>query len=514
MVNPDIEATPILNKKDDKTDNIKFIMNEKMARKLFGKRFEIYEKLHKKTPEKKKKSKLESSLSATKEILSMILPSSTSQLIMSGIFTSILFILFAFSYGFHNLLTILSLSITLLIITLSPLLERVPVIRIISLFISFLIPILIYTDFSLITILITAGVLIAVSILITTQNKVLRFFDNLIPAFTQFVSKHREGLFYILLLFFISYGYYEITQTKNFYNKWSTYINVSAIGLITGLIIFLLSKNVKHFGKLSLYIIVLVSIASLIIYGLSSLNISKQYINTTLSIIFGLLLITTILQFFYIYLKHNFKDLMKHPLFKLIYHIIFFIPCLIYSPKLTLNDEIITILTEVIIIGIYFVLPYAWKWYQQRNKIILLKDAVPIKNKKYISDWNELDVKYEYNVEFETFIHSLPSNYDSQGTKFVELFSFGNKPKFLYKRNTNTLMCMYENNELFKVKLPLQRWNNIHLKYTMGRLDVFINNELIYTHNGLITFIKNDPISYGDNPGISGGIRNIFVYKI
>jgi hypothetical protein len=144
-----------------------------------------------------------------------------------------------------------------------------------------------------------------------------------------------------------------------------------------------------------------------------------------------------------------------------------------------------------------------------------------------------LDPDYQYAISFWLFIDSAPPNTNPSYNKYTSILNFSQKPQIFYKAETNTLMVTMNQKDLMKTttnkmldfdengnriiliqpNFLLQKWNNIIINYNGGTLDIFINNELVKSANGVIAFRGNDLLTIGQDDGIYGGISNLVYYR-
>jgi len=144
-----------------------------------------------------------------------------------------------------------------------------------------------------------------------------------------------------------------------------------------------------------------------------------------------------------------------------------------------------------------------------------------------------LDPDYQYAISFWLFIDSAPPNTNPSYNKYTSVLNFSQKPQIFYKAETNTLMVTMNQKDLMATttnkmldfdengnriiliqpNFLLQKWNNIIVNYNGGTLDIFINNELVKSANGVIAFRENDLLTIGQENGIYGGISNLVYYR-
>ena len=119
---------------------------------------------------------------------------------------------------------------------------------------------------------------------------------------------------------------------------------------------------------------------------------------------------------------------------------------------------------------------------------------------------------YKYAVSFWLYINPMPSAGDSH----LSILNYGSNPNVMYNPKKNefsvfmqstTSNCneIQEPSELIPVfthlNVPLQVWFNVVLNYDGGRLDVFLNAELVKTSFDVISCIRYDELTIGDSIG-------------
>ena len=64
-----------------------------------------------------------------------------------------------------------------------------------------------------------------------------------------------------------------------------------------------------------------------------------------------------------------------------------------------------------------------------------------------------------------------------------------------------------------KSDIMLQKWNNMIINYSGGTLDIFLNNDLMKSVNGIVPYMKNDPLTVGSENGLYGGVCNVVYFN-
>ena len=127
---------------------------------------------------------------------------------------------------------------------------------------------------------------------------------------------------------------------------------------------------------------------------------------------------------------------------------------------------------------------------------------------------------YSYCMSFWLYINPMPS----YGDKFMSLLNYGNNPNVMYNPSKNdfsiymkspdpdctttTTIPIYTN-----MDIPLQKWFNVVLNYDSGRLDVFLNAELVKSSFDVISCIQYDALTIGENAGANAKICNLTYFR-
>jgi hypothetical protein len=127
---------------------------------------------------------------------------------------------------------------------------------------------------------------------------------------------------------------------------------------------------------------------------------------------------------------------------------------------------------------------------------------------------------YHYCMSFWLYINPMPS----YGDKNLSLLNYGNNPNVMYNPSkndfsvfmkspdsdcsTNVTVPIYTN-----MDIPLQKWFNVVLNYDSGRLDVFLNAELVKTSFDVISCIQYDALTIGENSGANAKICNLTYFQ-
>lgn len=261
-----------------------------------------------------------------------------------------------------------------------------------------------------------------------------------------------------------------------------------------------------------------------IMSSLINLMIKFNNIAIILNIIIILLIVVIGLALLWMFL---FKDMTtkdkKGQKLNFIIDFIFFIPCLLIELIEYIKDELnittntiwIVLIIEIIFIIFYLLFPLLSKKLATKGGDLLLKGPIYTNNKKIIAS-TQKDPNYSIGVQI--WINPQAPNTNVQYTKFTSLFNYGNRPNILYNGKTNTLKIMMKNkkNDLVTVyktnDFPYQSWLKFIIISRNGIVDIFLNNKLVGTLDGVVPYLSKDEISTGTKDGINGGIQNVIYF--
>lgn len=292
--------------------------------------------------------------------------------------------------------------------------------------------------------------------------------------------------------------------------------------IITGLTMFWVVYNIKHF---------------------SSSNIGSLILNIIIVLIVLILIYKTI----NVQLPKGNSN--KNGFFDMFLNIITFIPCLfskvfentknfvLNEYKITPFSSIIIIFVTIILFAIYFILPTVYNKIYLQNGKLLVNNPVYTDRQYQLGTYEELNgsdnFDYQYAISFWVFIDAAPPNSNASSQKYTSLLNFGEKPNVLYNSETNTLMVTMQQKDLQKTtknkltdfddkgnrilytnnNMLLQKWNNIVINYNGGILDIFLNGELVKSDIGVVPYYTLDNLTIGEENGVNGGICNVVYFN-
>jgi hypothetical protein len=243
----------------------------------------------------------------------------------------------------------------------------------------------------------------------------------------------------------------------------------------------------------------------------------------------------------------------KTAIFNLIINLILYIPCLLsgffdsivaiatgkeYS---TTTSSILLIIIAIILFILYIKLPSLEEKIAVQGGQLIINRPVQISNVSPLATYTELngssDFNYDYGMSFWFFIDAMAPNTNQSYANYTSILNYGNKPNISYNPSENTLRVTMEKidrtitpttkggskteyNDSYtqeivyeKKDILLQKWNNIIINYSGGTLDIFLNNELMKSVNGIVPYMRNDPLTVGSVNGLYGGVCNMIYFK-
>ena len=290
----------------------------------------------------------------------------------------------------------------------------------------------------------------------------------------------------------------------------------------------LLSFIFKAISSVGSIFFIIISIL-IIIYAISNFS---SFISNLIWFL-GILSIFGAIALLYKIFGNRLKDIdYKSPVFiRLFKNIILYIPCLLIDFADFISREIfktpkstwILLLIEIIIILAYFVLPIVFNKFMNvvSDHINLLKNPVYLNNPITLTDQVPYVVpkskNYHYGISLWFYINSNANNTRKSYTELTPIIKYGEKTQVFYDGLKEELVIKALDGtdnmiDIIKTKIPYQKWNNLVINYDGGYMDIFLNNELIISHWGIIPYMNYDSISAGSKNGIEGGLANINFY--
>ena len=223
---------------------------------------------------------------------------------------------------------------------------------------------------------------------------------------------------------------------------------------------------------------------------------------------------------------------------KLFIKIITFFPCLLiefidyikYQYGITTQPIIILFIVEVILIGLYFILPSLIEKIMYHNSTELINTTENTNIQKKLGSFQEVnyvtslnndskEFSYKFAISSWIYINSNPPETNPHYDEYTSILNIGDKPDTQFNVLKNKLrikMKTQGNNEknIYETTVfPMQTWNNIVINYDGSTFDIFINNELVSSTTGVIPYNSNTVITSGTNKGLHGGIRNVKYFR-
>lgn len=296
--------------------------------------------------------------------------------------------------------------------------------------------------------------------------------------------------------------------------------------------------------KFLFLLVVIIAIISIIYIMFSLVLYSKDLLTILMYIIIGLFIIVTLAILFIIIYSTSTNKITKEDKTNFtwgtfIKNYIFYIPCLLieyieYIQKqfnMTTKPVWILLILEIIIICMYFLLPFIYKrivFHEGKelltnpvytNKLTSLGKYQNLTLNTYTPNTNKVDYNYNYGISLFLYINPQPVSTSSAYTTYTSLFNYANKPNILYNAQENTLkiVCLNNKNDLVDVykwkNFPYQKWIHFVINYNSGTVDVFIDNNLVSSVSGVMPYMTVDKITAGSNNGINGGIKNVIYFN-
>ena len=396
-----------------------------------------------------------------------------------------------------------------------------------------------------------------------------------------FMKNFKKTMTMFLVIFVSSMMLYYNSTNKNamesklYYYLFMVMV-VIAIGYFIGKEFFLPSSEASYeaFLKGSLYLLVGFILIQILMYlsssatGLVALNLIAYIL------IFGIIIVGLALT--YILFSNYLKQ--QPGYFGIFIRTLFYLPCLFADFVNYLKTEwnmtphivVILLILEIILIGIYFVLPKLMNKMSKMNSNVLLYDPVELNNERTIAGSNyflvnkleELDESGKeslenklkkwfnrvlnkdtlpesklykenptyrdtnYSISFWTYVNT-GSTSDQAYIGESNILNYANgKPRITYTSNgqhKGTKYNIYYTNAPsvppFEIELSHgnQKWNNFVITYHDNSVNIFINGKLIRTavfnkNNLPLPGNESDTIVVGQDNGLRGAICNVSYY--
>jgi cbb3-type cytochrome oxidase subunit 3 len=223
---------------------------------------------------------------------------------------------------------------------------------------------------------------------------------------------------------------------------------------------------------------------------------------------------------------------------KLLIKIITYIPCLFMmlidyvknQYNITTKPIIILFIIEIVVIGLYLLLPFITEKLMYHNTSQLINEPVNLNIQKKLGTFQDVNYIASTGTEYDTFnynyaisswfyINSNPPETNSYYDKYTSILNIGDKPdiQFNVLKNKLRIKLITQNNTeqiIYEtINFTLQKWNNIIINYDGSTFDIFINNELVSSTDGIIPYNSNTLITSGTEEGLYGGICNVKYFR-
>ena len=273
-----------------------------------------------------------------------------------------------------------------------------------------------------------------------------------------------------------------------------------------------------------------------IIYGIlfvasrvSSVMVAINYTITAIAIISGVSIAFLLFRAFF-KITQNKANEGKASMLSLIGHLFMYLPCLLldfvnwirYQYNITTKPVWILLGVELILYLLTIIIVIE-QWFIKHNGKLLLNEPVYIDRETGIGDnktiYGEEEKKqYKYCLSGWFWINPQPPNTAKSYTRYANIMTFGDKPAVQYnslersfkvtcKIKDEKEMLIYETD-----KIIFQSWNNIVINYDGGTMDIFMNDELVASKQGVAYFQTFEKITIGEPEGIQGAVSNVIYY--
>ena len=398
-----------------------------------------------------------------------------------------------------------------------------------------------------------------------------------------FLLKKRNQYIYILVFYFLLLFILAIMNPFGITSKYLDYTILITIFFVLIMIIYL-QYYTYAFSHLDELVVSndsnppIQNVAIRVLYIFLGLGISAAFIywiintigvissrNDFFSLFLNIIIIIAILSLFFRVINAG-NYFTRMPLVRLIVNSVLYIPCLfsglidlfVKTPGLASASKkpgvedvlfdrasLITLFFTLGIIFIYFLIPYILNRGVLQGGKIFLDKPIHIDSKTDIASYEELNGKkeddesnfeYQYGMSFWFYLDEQTPSTNSSYSKYTTILDYGNKPKIMYKGETNTLLIVVDEKDKNKTKeilknsmyefddegrriiykrenILLQKWNNIIINYSGGTLDIFYNGELVKTSINVVPYMRYDTLTVGKENGLKGGVCSIVYFN-
>jgi|TARA_B110000967_G_scaffold178295_1_gene192996 hypothetical protein len=299
------------------------------------------------------------------------------------------------------------------------------------------------------------------------------------------------------------------------------------------------SENVEQSSTLSKLFKFITLLGSIIAFGLLVTVIVKlfSYFSDATALILLIINVLVIIGLFTIVVKYfglTDGEPREHnaSIGGLVMKIIMYTPCLLLDLidylkqqyQITTKPIIIILITEILLIGMYFMYPTIMKYILTHNAVQLVTTPQNLNEETRLGTFRELNYmddkfQYHYAVSGWIYIDSFPPETNSKYDEYTSLLNIGNKPNILFNVLKNNLRITMElEGKTEKIiyettDFNLQRWNNVIVNYDGATLDIFINDKLVSSTPGIIPYNSDTVLLSGTTNGIHGGVCNVNYYR-
>jgi len=278
------------------------------------------------------------------------------------------------------------------------------------------------------------------------------------------------------------------------------------------------------------FIAIIVGVIYLIVKFGSYFSNSSYFFFYILNTLIALGFVTILVKYFK--LGGDSREKTKPSWINLLTKLITYIPCLLlslidyikYQYQITTKPVVILLIAEIVLIALYFILPIITNSILTHNALQLLLEPINLNFEKSLDSFEQVNYvkdkfQYHYAISSWLYINSFPPETNPKYDEYTSILNIGDKPNILYNVSNNTFRVKMKTEGhvekiLFETTdFKMQRWNHVVINYNGNSLDIFINNELVSTTNGVIPYNTNTMITTGSPNGISGGVCNVMYFN-
>ncbi len=134
-------------------------------------------------------------------------------------------------------------------------------------------------------------------------------------------------------------------------------------------------------------------------------------------------------------------------------------------------------------------------------------------------DQQRYEYNYNYGISLFLYLNPQPTNTSVAYVKDTTIFDYASKPKIVFNGIDQELKIICEDitqtpRTIYTTNdIKYQKWMNIVINYKNGTVDIFIDGTLRATENNLTPYMDYKKIYVGSKNGLAGGIKEVTYFS-